>query len=504
MSKNVIQYDLLISCPGDVQDEIDVINQVVEHFNNQYTDVLDIHVRTKHWSKNSYPESGGEPQKLLNKQFVKSCDAAIAIFWTRFGTPTDKYNSGTEEEIEEMLEAGKQVFMYFSEKPLPPSQTAENIDEYNKICEYKERYKAKGLFYTYSSNDELEKKLFAHLSQYFLSLQTSNKMQQKKSSNLNVRSITDTGFSTEIYPYLFNNVIPLSTSALLDEVKNLYGTINLEKCEIDKDEEMNIRAANKLFQALKPVELQDETIEVISSFAQTIGYELSEGFFSLGLLSVSTMPSLSQMGGHSYTGNKNEKVKYGNILKLRDKILKYVNWIYFCDTFNGLSCIKLVVRNEGTTFDEDIDIILKIPKKMIILHRELPIPKSSTVEYVNEHSSMNEIFGITNTASYNDFDSSIMKPNRNIVSYTPQPVFPFVNTRDYREDYLDNLDDVFIYQIYNQDEHVLLKLHIDYIKHNTSVAFPSVIFVTNELVDVTYSITSKHGESIIEGTITVV
>ena len=45
----------------------------------------------KHWSKDSYPQSGDKPQELLNKQFVNDCDAAISNFWTRFGTPTDKY-----------------------------------------------------------------------------------------------------------------------------------------------------------------------------------------------------------------------------------------------------------------------------------------------------------------------------------------------------------------------------------------------------------------------------
>ena len=40
---------------------------------------------------------GGKPQALLNEQFVNKCDAAVAIFWTRFGSPTDEYGSGTEE-----------------------------------------------------------------------------------------------------------------------------------------------------------------------------------------------------------------------------------------------------------------------------------------------------------------------------------------------------------------------------------------------------------------------
>lgn len=119
MSKNVTMYDLLISCPGDIKDEISIIEDAVDKFNQQYAEPLEISIRTRHWSKSSYAQSGGKPQSLLNDQFVNDCDAAVAIFWTRFGTPTDDYYSGTEEEIEYMLNHGKQVFMYFCEKDVP-------------------------------------------------------------------------------------------------------------------------------------------------------------------------------------------------------------------------------------------------------------------------------------------------------------------------------------------------------------------------------------------------
>ncbi|WP_353622123.1 hypothetical protein [Halocella sp. SP3-1] len=60
-----------------------------------------------HWETSAFPESGKRPQALLNKQIVNDSDAAIAIFWTRFGTPTEEYDSGTEEEIEKMLKSDK-------------------------------------------------------------------------------------------------------------------------------------------------------------------------------------------------------------------------------------------------------------------------------------------------------------------------------------------------------------------------------------------------------------
>lgn len=142
MAQNVTLYNLLISCPGDIKEEVTLIESAVDEFNELYAETLGITIKTRHWSKSSYAQSGGKPQALLNEQFVNKCDAAVAIFWTRFGSPTDEYGSGTEEEIEIMLQSGKQVFMYFSDKPIPPSKI--NGDGYEKIQAFRDKYKDKG------------------------------------------------------------------------------------------------------------------------------------------------------------------------------------------------------------------------------------------------------------------------------------------------------------------------------------------------------------------------
>ena len=51
MAKNVTQYDLLISCPGDVQSEVEIIKQIVDDFNERYSDTLGISLRARHWKK---------------------------------------------------------------------------------------------------------------------------------------------------------------------------------------------------------------------------------------------------------------------------------------------------------------------------------------------------------------------------------------------------------------------------------------------------------------------
>lgn len=50
MPRSIVQYDLLISCPGDIKDELDIINNAVEKFNQQFSEALGISIRTRHWS----------------------------------------------------------------------------------------------------------------------------------------------------------------------------------------------------------------------------------------------------------------------------------------------------------------------------------------------------------------------------------------------------------------------------------------------------------------------
>ena len=124
MKRNVIMYDLLLSCPGDAYNECyPAVKEAIEKINADPQINNSASISLKHWSTSSYPQSGEQAQKLLNSQIVNDADIAIAIFWTRFGTPTDDYNSGTEEEIDLLMKNGKQVFLYFLDKPIPPSFT---------------------------------------------------------------------------------------------------------------------------------------------------------------------------------------------------------------------------------------------------------------------------------------------------------------------------------------------------------------------------------------------
>lgn len=163
-------YDLLLSCPGDVVDLKDIVKECIDDFNNLYGNINNIKIELKHWSSNAYPQSGGKPQELLNQQFIHDCDACIALFANRFGTSTERYGSGTEEEIEDMISSGKQVFMYFIERPVDP--TAIDLKQLDKVRSFKEKYSEKGIYWSVKSNDEFRKMFLNHLTLYFLQLIT--------------------------------------------------------------------------------------------------------------------------------------------------------------------------------------------------------------------------------------------------------------------------------------------------------------------------------------------
>lgn len=196
---NVTMFNLLLSCPGDAYKECyPAVKQAIDRFNADPQVNNSISISLKHWSTSSYPQSGGQAQKLLNLQIVNDSDIAIAIFWTRFGTPTDDYSSGTEEEIDLLIKNKRQVFLYFLDKPIPPSITdsPEYTENRKKITLFQKKYE--GIYQIVKDENDLQEKIVDHLKLYF----SKNSMKVDNDSKKWYRS--DTGeevLSTELLKY---------------------------------------------------------------------------------------------------------------------------------------------------------------------------------------------------------------------------------------------------------------------------------------------------------------
>ena len=101
---------------------------------------------------------------------------------------------------------------------------------------------------------------------------------------------------------------------------------------------------------------------------------------------------------------------------------------------------------------------------------------------------------------YSDYDSSVVT-NRKFSPRVSMPsIFPG-HTPDYSNDFERELADVFCYSCFDEGEEYIVKLKFDYIKHNTTIAFPSIIFIKESFKSIPYTITSKNSPEIISGKI---
>ena len=506
MPQNVTQFDLLISCPGDIKEEIEVINRTVQKFNDQFSDTLGISIRTRHWSKNSYPQSGGKPQALLNEQFVKKCDAAVALFWTRFGTPTDEYGSGTEEEIEIMLDAGKQVFLYFSDKPIPPSET--DWEGYQKVQAFKQKYN--GIYFSYCTAEDFESSFYAHLTQYFLSVKAVADAKLQRKSQLVLRGIDVNGHLCEtptVFDFKFNTSKDSKTQ--LSQIKELYRKIDsmhmgqrlpVEEDEIDQSP-LNALAymGSSLF---PPVTIDQKIQEAIVAVAKVLEISLSNDFFHLGNLS-KDITSVSLMGGCSYTGTKDEELKYELIMELHESISEFINWSKIEDAYAGLACIQLAIENSGTAVDEDIEVELRFNNNILLPLDKFPeIQDEYAIEYLLDKCDLEVLLSIPPTAQYKAYEDSQELGSHIGTGQNTRPFDSFMG-RDYQEDYQDDIADIYCYEIFAEKDQCIMKVKFDYIKHHTVIAFPTPIFLQQVPTEIEYTITSQNSPDIISGKILV-
>lgn len=494
MAKQITQYELIISCPGDIVDEVKIIEDVVDKFNQQFSATLGISILTRHWSKSSYPQSGSKPQQIINQQFVEDCDAAIAMFWTRFGTPTDKYGSGSEEEIEIMLEKGKQVFMYFCDKQVEPSKI--DSKQYNKIKNFREKYKANGLFYCYKTNEEFKELINAHLTMHFLSLSKVRSLTVQHPC-LRLKSVRDGKIIDYAMVETFDFGGLKRNNDQVEEIKDLLNDI--AKIRISSDFKNN----EGLYSVLKNVEISESTKNCIRDIADALKIELDSNFFDLGNLLENNFTTTAILGGRrELIGDTKAKEKYQKILELEGLISDSISWYSVEKCYGNNIAVKFLLANDGNAFDEDIDIELIIDREIFLAHYLFEVLEKGTLAGLKEYYSLSDIFTIKATDKYMDYESSC-KPLAHI-NPSSQPVgINFLNNAGYEEEYFEELDNIFCYDIYDVNDKILLKVHFDYIKQHSTIAFPTPIFLKNlsENKSISYKITSKHYPDVVNGEI---
>jgi len=153
--------NVMIASPSDVAEERQLVRDAIYEWNAIHSKQLNIMLNPVGWEHNVAPQMGNRPQEIINNSILNDSDILIGIFWTRIGSPTGEYVSGTIEEITRHCEKNKLASIYISQKPYPDNI---NLEQLQLLRDQKEIWLKEGLLDFYDNSLSFKQKIKDHLS----------------------------------------------------------------------------------------------------------------------------------------------------------------------------------------------------------------------------------------------------------------------------------------------------------------------------------------------------
>lgn len=126
MNENLSVLRLFLASPGDLVAEREIVETLVEEHNRHWSGQLGVTLQLIRWERDVRPGMDEDAQAVVNRQVSDDYDVLIGLLWGRFGTPTRRFPSGTQEEFERAIARSKEtgspdIMVYFKNAPLRPS-----------------------------------------------------------------------------------------------------------------------------------------------------------------------------------------------------------------------------------------------------------------------------------------------------------------------------------------------------------------------------------------------
>lgn len=145
-----LQYTVFLSHPSDLSDEDKkLFYGILEKWNQQH-DSGNIQFEFKEWYDIPAETDYTSGQAVINK-YLKYCDAVIAVFTKKIGTPVDGARSGTIAEIENTVQESKVCSIFINE--MHGKERDSEIDDYIN--------NGHGLYTKFENEGQLEHALFS-------------------------------------------------------------------------------------------------------------------------------------------------------------------------------------------------------------------------------------------------------------------------------------------------------------------------------------------------------
>ena len=307
------------------------------------------------------------------------------------------------------------------------------------------------------------------------------------------------------------------------EVEKLFNLIKNNKLQLPKiivqdikdDNETKIKSRIsdininvKEMQALlgkEEIKISDVDKKLINKYAAINDLTLEEApFFNVGNLN----KTKNMLGGALYgtgpsyqlNGTDEEKKKYRLICKLINKIKQLNQWIAYFEKIDSQYMVQLAIANNGTTYDEDVDVRLFIKRGNLVKKDKHPLPEKSIIKTATELlDKFYRISGTHEIEEYRETESYIYRSVPKIPASLNSMGMVFKDTyEDLKESFRDEIDNVFSYEYFQNEEFDILSFNITYIKQNTCIAFPAALVFNSEIEEIRIEINSKHSSEVIK------
>lgn len=153
--------NVMIASPSDVAEERQLVRDAIYEWNAIHSKQFGIMLNPVGWETHVAPEMGNRPQEIINKRILENSDILLGIFWTRLGTETGEYVSGTVEEISKHIASQKLASIYVCDRPIPPSQIT---DQYQKLQVQIREWMPSGVIHFYNDLSNFKLTIKDHLS----------------------------------------------------------------------------------------------------------------------------------------------------------------------------------------------------------------------------------------------------------------------------------------------------------------------------------------------------
>jgi hypothetical protein len=253
--------EVFIASPSDVKREREILVALLNDWNIINSRIRKITLKPLKWETDAYSSMNFQRgQENINQQLLTKADILIGIFWTRIGTPTGEYLSGTIEEIEKHKNLGKPVMLFFSNLPIDSKNIIQK--QYQLLKKNKNKYLKEGLIFEYDSLDDF-KEIFNRQFGLLMNNDEYIKKITQPVSEINNKNetIVSNIFNKSHEYYLKINKNKKNIDELLDELLN-----KMEKIIVEKYHRYIINSVN-LFECKKGKDTKESVLYSINFYA---------------------------------------------------------------------------------------------------------------------------------------------------------------------------------------------------------------------------------------------